>query len=114
MISTMTTLASKEHYLTAFARQEPDRVPVHLGVKFHYCHNDRICTDDWTSSGHEYWVRRALGPCAELRQQEDATRAALDACAPGGGRTLASIAGVWPEIPWENIETVIRTAHEYR
>lgn len=43
-----------------------------------------------------------------------ATRAALDACAPGGGFILAPIAAVWPEVPWGNVETMIRTAHEYR
>ena len=43
-----------------------------------------------------------------------ATQEAIEACAPGGGFILAPVAGVWRGIPWENVETMIQTAHGAR
>ena len=42
----------------------------------------------------------------------EATRQAISICAPGGGFVLAPIGGVWPEVPWKNVETMIRAARE--
>ena len=48
------------------------------------------------------------------REVEEATRQAIEVCSPGGGFVLAPVIGIYGGIPWANVETLIRTAHESR
>ena len=43
----------------------------------------------------------------------EATRQAIAILAPGGGFALAPVAGVWPAVPWTNVEALLEAAWEF-